>query len=236
MMFYFFVVMEIVGPKYRVAAGATLNTFGSVGQILMGLIAWGVPKWKTLTLILYIPMFLTISYIWIMSESIRWYMSKGRYEESEELLKKIARINNKQLSDKSLVALRETAENDKRMKTLGEAEKEHEPWLIVLVFRHKRILIRCIVSPIWWISNIFIYYGMSINAVNMTGNRYLNYVAVSAAEIPGYWTAVLLMGRVGRKPVLIGGFWICAACQIAYILMPKGKLIISGLRARTFIF
>lgn len=215
--------MEIVGPKYRVAVGATMNTFFSVGQILLGLIAWAVPHWKMLTLTLYVPMFLTISYIWIMTESIRWYMSKGRYEESEALLKKIAQVNNKQLSEKSLAALRETAEEEKKKKAMEESERVHEPWLIVQVFRNKQILIRCLVSPVWWITNTFIYYGMSINAVNMSGNRYLNYVAVSAAEIPGYWTAVLLMGKIGRKPVLILAFWTCAACQIAYIFMPDGK-------------
>ncbi|CAH2047627.1 unnamed protein product, partial [Iphiclides podalirius] len=61
----------------------------------------------------------------------------------------------------------------------------------------------------------------------MSGNRYLNYIAVSAAEIPGYWTAVLLMGRIGRKPVLSGAFWVCAACQIGYIFMPEDLYAVS---------
>ncbi|KAJ0183561.1 hypothetical protein K1T71_001537 [Dendrolimus kikuchii] len=216
----YILLMELVGPKYRVAVGATMNTFFSVGQILLGLIAWAVPNWQKLTLTLYIPQFLTISYIWLMSESIRWYMSKGRYDESETLLKKVAKVNGKELSEKSLKALRETAEEDKQRRAIEEAQKVTEPWLIVQVFRHKEILIRCCISPVWWITNTFIYYGMSINAVNMSGNRYLNYVAVSAAEIPGYWTAVFLMGKIGRRPVLIAAFWICAACQIAYIFMP----------------
>lgn len=87
--------------------------------------------------------------------------------------------------------------------------------------------VRCIVSPVWWITTTFIYYGMSINAVNMSGNRYLNYVAVSAVEIPGYWAAVVLMARVGRKPVLICAFWVCSACQIGYIFIPSGKIHVN---------
>lgn len=218
----YILLMEIVGPKYRVAAGATMNTFFSIGQITMGLIAWAVPNWRMFTLALYLPQLFTISYLWIMTESIRWYMSKGRYEESEALLKKIAKVNKKQLSDKSLVALRETAEEEKKKQALEQAERVNEPWLIVQVFRHKKILIRCIVSPVWWITNTFVYYGLSINAVNMSGNRHLNYIAVAAADIPGYWSAVFLMAKIGRKPVLIGAFWICAACQLGYIFMPDG--------------
>ncbi|CAH2084356.1 unnamed protein product [Euphydryas editha] len=218
----YILLMELMGPRYRVAAGATMNTFFSVGQITMGFIAWGVPNWQYLTLTLYIPQLLTLSYFWIMSESVRWYMSKGRFEEAEKVLKDVARVNKKTLSEKSLQGLRENALDEKKRKAAEEAEKKKEPWLIVLVFRHKAILTRLAVSPVWWITNTFIYYGMSINSVNLSGNRYLNYAAVSAAEIPGYWTAVFLMGKIGRKPVLAGAFWVCAACQIGYIFMPEG--------------
>lgn len=214
--------MELVGPKYRVAAGATMNTFFSIGQVTMGLIAWGVPNWQMLTLTLYLPQLITISYFWIMSESVRWYMSKGRFEEADNVLKEVARVNKTQLSQKSLELLRENILEEEKRKATEQVEKANEPWLIVLIFRHKSILTRVIVSPVWWITTTFIYYGMSINSVNMSGNRYLNYIAVSASEIPGYWTAVFLMGKIGRKPVLAGAFWICAVCQIAYIFMPAG--------------
>lgn len=214
--------MEVVGPKYRVAAGASMNTCFSIGQITMGLIAWGVPNWRNLTLALYIPQLLTISYFWLMTESVRWYMSKGRYKESEEVLKKIAKVNKRPLSDKSLESLRQTTEDEKAHQAAMAEQKKNDPWLIVLVFRHKRILTRCLVSPVWWITTTFIYYGLSINAVNLSGNRYLNYMAVSAAQIPGYWTAVFLLGKIGRKPVLIIAFWLCAACQIGYVFIPAG--------------
>lgn len=209
--------MELVGPKYRVGAGAMMSTMFAVGQVLLGLIAWGVPSWRPLTQVLYAPQLLVVSYFWILSESIRWLMSKGRYEESETILKKVAKVNKKELSDKSLQALRNSAEAEKT------AEKVKEPLLVVKVFKSKSILLRCIVSPIWWITNTLVYYGMNINAVNLSGNGYLNYVYVAAIEIPGFWTAVLLLDCVGRKPVLICGYWLCAACQFAFAFIPDGK-------------
>lgn len=214
--------MELVGPKYRVAAGAAINTSFAVGQMLMGFIAWGVPNWRHLTLALYTPQLLTILYFWIISESVRWYMSKGRFEESEAVLKNIARVNGRQLSDKSLELLRHTAEEEAKKDMLEAQLRKGEPWLIVKVFRCKPVLLRCCVSPIWWITTTFIYYGLSVNAVNMSGNRYLNFIAVAAVEIPGYWTSVFLMGKIGRKPVLIGAFWMCAACQATYVFLPEG--------------
>ncbi|CAH2241429.1 organic cation transporter protein-like [Pararge aegeria] len=223
----YILVMELVGPKYRVAAGATISTFFSFGQVLMALIAWAVPNWRNLTLALYLPQFITICYFWIMSESVRWYLSKGQFKNAEDFLKNVARTNKRQLSDQSLQALKHSAEAEKIRADAEKVTKAKEPWLIILVFRNKAILRRCCISPVWWFTSALVYYGMSINAVNISGNRYVNYMAVAAADIPGYWIAVVLMTRIGRKPVLIGAYWICAACQLGYIFLPINKYGLS---------
>lgn len=223
----YILVTELVGPKYRVIAGATISTLFALGQVILGFIAWGVPAWRPLTQVLYAPQLLVVSYFWILSESVRWLMSKGRYAESEQILKKVAKTNKTVLSDKSLEALRATAEAEKN------TVKPKEPWLVVLVFRSRVILSRCFVSPIWWITNTLVYYGMNINSVNMSGNGYLNYVAVAAIEIPGYWTAILLLDRVGRKPVLICAYWLCAACQFSFAFMPEGN---EGIQLALYLF
>lgn len=212
-----------MGPKYRVIAGGILTSCFALGQVCLGLVAWAVPDWRRFTLAIYIPQLITFSYFWILAESVRWYLSKGRYEESEALLKKVARINKKELSEQSLQLLRVSAENDSRIKAIEKAERAQEPWLPILVFRHKQILIRCMVLPVWWITTTLVYYGLSINSVNISGNKYINYIAVAAVEIPGFWLSVFLLSRIGRKPVLMGAFWICAVCQAAYIFMPNGK-------------
>ncbi|XP_045769445.1 organic cation transporter protein-like [Maniola jurtina] len=214
-------VMELVGPKHRVAAGAALSTCLSSGHFLLGVIAWGVPNWKNLILILYVPQLLFVSYYWLMSESVRWNMTKGRYKEVESFLKKVARVNKRELTEKFQQELKETVNTEEKLKAREEEYKKKEPWLIVAVFQNKEILKRCCIAPIWWIAVTLIYFGMAINSVNMSGNRYLNLMLVAASDIPGYWVAVLLMDRIGRKPVLIGAFWTCAACQLVYIFLPK---------------
>ncbi|XP_068617414.1 organic cation transporter protein-like [Battus philenor] len=213
----YILVTELVGPKYRVRAGVTMSTMYAVGLVILGFISWGIQPWRTLTQVLYAPQLLTLSYFWIMTESVRWLLSKGKYEEAEAVLKKVAKTNKREISPTSMENLRAATQE----KELNENAKE--PWLLITILKSRVMLSRVLVSPIWWVTNTLIYFGMSINAVNLSGNPYLNYIAVAAVEIPGFWTAILLLDRIGRKPVLIGGYWICAACQFTFAFLPEGN-------------
>ncbi|XP_059052961.1 organic cation transporter protein-like [Achroia grisella] len=214
-------VMELVGPKYRVVTGATMSSLFALGQAILGLIAWYTQSWRTLALVLYIPQFFIIIYFWILSESFRWLISKGRCDEAETILKKASNMNKKHLSEKSIKIIQATAGVKRNV------QESKETWLPILVINSRTMLIRCIVLPIIWAALTTIYYGLSVNSVNMTGNQYLNYVFVSIIEIPGYWTAILLLNRIGRKAMLISGYWSCSACQFTLAFMPNGMENVS---------
>lgn len=220
--------MELVIPKNRVFVGTCLNTCLSLSLMALGLIAWAVPYWRNLTLALYIPQLLTITYLWVMSESIRWYISKGRYEDTEKALKNIARVNKKQISDKSLEALRKKVEVVKANQEESRGKvQQNEPSLIRLLWQHKPVLYRCFYTPFMWITFTLIYHGLTINAVDISGNKYVNYIAVAGAQIPGFWVSLFLLDKIGRKPVLIAAYWICAACQLVFIYVPKSKYVLK---------
>ncbi|XP_052749979.1 organic cation transporter protein-like isoform X2 [Galleria mellonella] len=204
---------ELVGPKYRVVTSATCASMFAIGQVVLGLVAWLVQPWRYMIMTLHIPCFLIISYYWLLSESVRWLLSKKKYDEAKEVLEKVARVNKKQISEKSMHSLM----NPPPPPPVTEG---NDYGLIKTIIKSRVLLRRVCTTPIWWITTTFVYYGLSINSTALVGtNMYLNFILTCAIEIPGFFTAVLILDRVGRKITLSSGFFLSAAFNIAFVFV-----------------
>lgn len=56
--------VEAVGKKYRIAVGFIYQMIFTVGSALLGLVAYYVREWKTLQLIVSVPMFAFVGLYW----------------------------------------------------------------------------------------------------------------------------------------------------------------------------
>ncbi|CAF4852392.1 unnamed protein product [Pieris macdunnoughi] len=93
---------ELVGPKYRVLTSATSSATFSCWEVVLGVVAWLVRPWRSLLMTLYIPVFLLLSYYWILSESVRWLLAKKKYAEARQVLENVAKTNKTNISAKSM--------------------------------------------------------------------------------------------------------------------------------------
>ncbi|XP_046978029.1 organic cation transporter protein-like [Vanessa cardui] len=207
---------ELVGPKYRVLASATSTSMFAVGQVVLGGVAWLIQPWRYMILALHVPCFLIISYYWILSESVRWLLSKQRFEEARVVLENVARVNKKEISEKSMAGLM----NPPQAVIPEGVKEEAKPNLIKSIIRSPILLRRVCTTPIWWITTTFVYYGLSINSTSLSDTMYLNYILTCAIEIPGFYTAVLILDRIGRKATLSVGYFFSSACNIAFVFIP----------------
>ncbi|XP_063381843.1 solute carrier family 22 member 4-like [Cydia fagiglandana] len=205
----FLATEQLVGSKYRVLASSVNLVSFPVGHIIMAGIAWLVQPWRYFIMSLYIPCFLMMAYYWCISESVRWLLTKERFNEAKDILEKAARINKTKISEKSMQVLMKPA-------PAKETQTNYSKGLIHTIFKSPILLCRVCTTPVWWIATTFVYYGLSINSTGLPGNMYVNYMLVCVVEIPALYTAVLLLDRVGRKPVLATGFLLSAACNLAF--------------------
>ncbi|CAG9090869.1 unnamed protein product [Plutella xylostella] len=210
---------EMVGPKFRVPTSAFMSTSFALGQTIMGLIAMSVYDWRKLTMVLYSPMFVLVTYRFIIPESHRWLRSKNKHKEANETIQRAARINGRDIRDKSMNNLLFEL-NEKRSDPVVNKKTLKEEPLLKQIVRSPIMLRRCLTTPVWWACTTFVYYGLSINSVRLSGNMYHNYVLTAGAEVPGYWLAVLLLQRLGRRSTLLAGYVTCVACCACVALLP----------------
>ncbi|XP_063378362.1 solute carrier family 22 member 3-like [Cydia fagiglandana] len=208
--------LELVSPTRRMAAVSVLTSFTCLGAVVKGLLAWTQPYWRDLILMLYLPMSVCISYFWIAPESVRWLMSKKRYEEAKIILLKASKMNGRVLSDKTLKKITDGA-------NCAKSRGDNETNLFSVMWEHKTILLRCIAMSVWSLSSAFMGKGLAISSVSISGNKYVNFCMVAIVGIPGFWTATFLNDKVGRRGFLFGLFWVSGLCQLINIFIPKGS-------------
>ena len=56
---------------------------------------------------------------------------------------------------------------------------------ILDILKTKRLLLRILNMCFCWCTVTMVYYGLSLNATNLAGNPYTNFLLVSLVEIPG---------------------------------------------------
>lgn len=228
----------MVGLKSRVLGGNIISCSYAVGQVVLALVAWGVPYWRDLTRVLYAPSLLFIFYIFLIEESVRWLLSKGKKKEAARIIFKAVKTNKKKLSpryvDQLTSASRRPSETEPNIEQEKTEEKGHS--LVYQVLHSKIILFRLIVCSWWWVTVTFVYYGLSINAVSLGSNGYVNYILTSLVEIPGYALSVLTLDRFGRKRSIITAFFLCGISLVAIPFVPECKLLIITATHRQYHF
>uniref|UniRef100_G1MXI9 Major facilitator superfamily (MFS) profile domain-containing protein n=1 Tax=Meleagris gallopavo TaxID=9103 RepID=G1MXI9_MELGA len=84
---------EWVGVSYRPTAVLITHCFLAAGQLVLAGLSYGIRNWRLLQIAGSAPMFALFFYFWVLPESARWLVTRGKIEEAKKYLKKAASIN-----------------------------------------------------------------------------------------------------------------------------------------------
>lgn len=191
-----------------------------LGGLSFALLAKTFHYWRTFILVVYPPSLLFVLYIYLLPESIRWLLTKGRKEEAVEIIMRAAKMNKVTLSEETMKQL--TEEKLKPMEQKKEETQVDGLWIQVL--RSPIIMKRLAICSWWWITCTFVFYGMAINSVTLAGDKYTNYMLVVSVEVIAVVTNALVLDRVGRKRTLLAAYVVCGFSLVAITFVPAGKL------------
>ncbi|CAH2049547.1 unnamed protein product, partial [Iphiclides podalirius] len=214
----FVLALELVGPKGRVFISLLFNTMFILGGVTVTLLFWWLQNWRHLLLIIYTPAIFVFVYIWMLTESFRWYFSKGRYEEGLKVLARSEKMNNVTVPKEHYDQVEKHAMRQRDAKKSENRETNRSSFKQILA--SAMIWKRVFICSFLWTSSTLVYYGLSINAIELSGNSYLNYIVVIIIEAPANVCKLIFLDRFGRKRVIAVAFILTGLILINYGFLP----------------
>ncbi|CAH9119825.1 unnamed protein product [Cuscuta epithymum] len=224
----FVLATEPVGPTKRGIAGMSTFYFFSSGIALLAGIAYHFKTWRHLYIASSIPSILFVFVVLpFIHESPRWCLVRGKVDDAMKIMHNIAKSNGKHLPENVLVVLDSEVNKDYPAKIAANEPQPHpEPELkeaktgsLLGVLQCPMTRIRLLLAVTINFTMATVYYGLSLNAVNLGTNLYMNVALNAVAEMPAYFLTAVLLDKVGRKPLTIGTHWFSGIFCLAGSLM-----------------
>ncbi|KAK4883407.1 hypothetical protein RN001_006726 [Aquatica leii] len=207
----FVIGVEFVGPGKRILIGLLINAAYAIGGVFEGGLAWAFQSWRPLVQVLYALPLLCISYYWLVPESVRWLLNQKKYKKAQDILEHLAKVNKASISKENIHKLCSTTETVEPVK--GNAFKE--------LFTSFILVMRFVNCALCWVVTVFVYNGLTINSVQLSGNSYLDIILTILVEIPGAILQYFLVDRIGRRYTLAIGYALSGASSVASIFIPS---------------
>lgn len=190
--------MEWMTAKYRVRSNTILMTVDVFLSFpLISISAWYfADNFIVYKLVLAVPGFLAIFMYFFLGESPKWLLTQNKYSKAIKSISKASRINGKPLQS-------QTIQEIQHLSTLATLEKSNDDQSnkvsIGDLLRNRILAFRLFIVSIVWMCAFFAYFGIFLGSTKVHSNKYLSFVIIGWADIPGTVINTFLMNRVGRK-------------------------------------
>lgn len=179
-------------------------------------ITYLIRDWVRLSLVTSLPFVLYFLYWFVLPESPRWLLAKGKFEEASTILETLARVNGKEIPASFKQQLKHkmtNTEEDELGRSFGLSDLCATPNM-----RLKTVLI-----TLNWFANNMVYVGLSYYGPSLGNNEYVSFFLSSAVEIPSYLFSWLLIDKWGRRWPLCLSMTVGGLSCITTVLVPKGN-------------
>ncbi|XP_054935856.1 solute carrier family 22 member 14 [Physeter macrocephalus] len=184
------------------------HCFFAMGVIFLTGLAYSLPHWRLLFLVGGAPVFPLISYIWILPESPRWLMMKGKLKEAKQLLCYAAGGNKKTIP----LSLLDKLQLPGKKVTMAS----------ILDFYSNRHLrkVTLVMGSMWFALGCN-YYMLSLRMKELGVNIHFTQVIPGMMEVPARLCCIFLLEQLKRKRRLILTFFQGALMCFLSLLPPS---------------
>ncbi|XP_023557970.1 solute carrier family 22 member 13 [Octodon degus] len=205
-------ISEWVGPSWRTRTVAVMQAISAVGQMVLAGLAYGVPNWRFLQIAVSAPTFLLFFYFWLLPESTRWLLIRGKTEEAKQLVMKAASVNKRKLSPELLSQL--------------VPEEQARKGNALDLFKHPHLRKVTLILTCVWFVNSLVYYGLSFQVGEFGLDIYLTQLIFGTVEVPARLLSIFMMEKLGRKWSQAGTLIVGGVMCITIVFIPSDQPVV----------
>nr|XP_016927011.2 organic cation transporter 1-like [Drosophila suzukii] len=211
----FLLAVELVGPKHRVVAATAISLTYGLAEAFMGYLANYLRDWRVFLRVLYTPALLHLTFICLLPESVRWLLSQSKELDAKSTLRRVARVNRKDLSEKQLSDLIRS-----NRQLVDQSSASGGQYSVRQIFQALggRTALCCFV----WFTHTLVALGLSLNSTQLSGSKFENFSMTGFMQLPGILMATILMNWIGRRWALSSCQFTCAALLLAVAATDEG--------------
>ncbi|XP_039254026.1 solute carrier family 22 member 4-like isoform X2 [Styela clava] len=211
----FVLATEVISVKSRnfMAVGSMYSY--SIGYVLVPLIVyytqhWRLYVWASMALgaVLYVPGY------WLFPESPRWLLRVGRTNDAIMGLKKMAKMNKKNID---FAELKKTRVADSHVRIASPSG----PLETLRIIFKSTLTSRFLAAFFVWFVTGLVYYAISYHSKSFSDDRYLNILYCGLAEIPAYVISFYAVNRLGRPRCTTVFLLTCGIFSIILPYLPE---------------
>ncbi|XP_075980274.1 solute carrier family 22 member 3-like [Anticarsia gemmatalis] len=212
-MMLYILTLEYVGPKHRtwVATMCFAIFFGS-GCVSLPWIALWLNNWRTLMWFTSTPMLFLVLAPWLLPESARWLLSRGRVNKAVKVLRKFETVNGTKIPDDVMEDFVVSANKEKK-------EKKES---FLALFKSGALCRTVVLMIIVYMGCAILFDGLVRMSDSFGLDFFLAFTFTSATEIPACALLAVVLDRWGRRNLTWFPLALNAILIFIALFVPKG--------------
>ncbi|XP_026339129.2 solute carrier family 22 member 11 [Ursus arctos] len=208
-------MVEWTTTRRRAVTITMLGCSYSLGQMILGALAFTVRDWRTLQLAVSMPFFAIFLISWWLPESARWLIIVGKPDQALQELRKVARINGHKQATKSLTVEVLLTSMEEEM-AAAKARRS-----LLDLFLVPRLRWRSCGMFLVSFSQMVSYYGLVLDLQNLGSDIFLLQVLFGAVDLLGRATTTFLFSFLGHRMTLASFQTMAGLSILANVLVPQ---------------
>ncbi|XP_060516080.1 organic cation transporter protein-like isoform X2 [Cylas formicarius] len=222
----YIIVMEYIRPSMRtLGLNICIGLFYTLSCVAIPWVVALVGTWRIFLLIVSIPHLLVLLFYVLVPESAQWLISKGRIDEAVECFRRIAKINRRTVSPKTVDALKRYCEEHIPKKT-----EKHENLIGLVKTPNLRRKTLILVYKSMVMTLCYDAISKNVNGVGLS--PFVIFSVTSATILPACLFILGVQDRVGRKVLASGSLLLsgifsgCSGLLRIFVQNPQPELIL----------